>query len=239
MSIAEEMSFLEHLEDLRSTLIKSISILVLGMLIAAPLAPHTFQLLKQPLVKAGQDPDTFLMQLNVVGGLSISMHIIFWSGLLLSLPVIIYFIGTFIFPGLHERERKIIMIAGLISVLLFAAGATMAYFFSSYALTFMFAVSKWIGLSQEKVLATDYISFMLKLLIGCGLAFEFPEILYVLGRLGIVHTTQLRSKRRHVFIGILLLSMMLTPQDPLSMVAMAIPLYLLYEICILLIARHE
>ena len=82
----------------------------------------------------------------------------------------------------------------------------------------------------------DYISFALKLLLAFGLAFQFPVVVVALGSLGIITPEQLRDKRRHVIVGLLVLSMFLTPQDPITMILMAGPLIVLYEVCILYLA---
>ena len=100
------------------------------------------------------------------------------------------------------------------------------------ALKFMIRVNEWIGTSCEFWEEADYVSFVLKLLLAFGLAFELPVVVLALGSMGIVSSEQLRDKRRHVIIGLLVLAMFLTPADPYTMILMAAPMTVLYEFCI-------
>jgi len=236
---SETKPFLEHLEDLRFTLLKVGAVLLLGMIVAACFAPELLAFLKKPLAMAGKDPESFLIQLKVTGGLNVFVRVIFWGGLLLASPLITYFLSSFIFPGLMEQERKAILGSSGIALLLFIVGVSLGFFCIRYALAFMFKITSWMQIGQENVLITDYVSFVLKMLLGFGLAFELPVVVYVLGVLGIVDSADLKSKRKHVFVGILVMAMLLTPQDPFTMLIMAVPLYGLFEVCIQLIAIKE
>lgn len=233
-------SFLGHLEDLRKTILWSAILLAAGMIIAIPLSPLIVELLKVPLEKAGLDPDSFLKIIHVTGGFSVAMRIIFWSGLLLSAPCIVFAIGWFVFPGLTRRERRGILNASGFAVVLFAAGVCMGYFLTlPVAFRMMFRINNWLGVSCEFVELSDYVGFVLKLLIAFGLAFELPVIIIALGSMGIISSDQLRSKRRYVIIGLMVAAMLLTPPDPLTLLLMAMPLALLYELCIWIIRYKE
>ena len=96
----------------------------------------------------------------------------------------------------------------------------------------------WLNINPQWQVSS-YVTFALHLLIAFGVAFEMPVVVVVLGRLGIVNSTQLRERRRHVIVILLIVAMLLTPPDPITQLAMAIPLYLLYEISIWVVRIWE
>jgi len=233
-------SFLGHLEDLRVTVIRVFLSLAIGMIVVIPAAPYILRAIKRPLAAAGKDPETFLRVLEVTSGFSITMRIVFWSGLILSLPFITLFIGQFVFPGLTRRERRAALLSLGSAVALFIAGVAMGYTVTlPIGLQMMFRISEWIGAHQAFVELGNYVSFVLKLLLAFGIAFELPVVVLALGALGIVTQQQLRNKRRHVIVGLMVLAMLLTPSDPYTMILMALPLIALYELCIWIIWARE
>jgi sec-independent protein translocase protein TatC len=233
----EPKPFLDHLEDLRHVLLWAGLTVALGMGVAAPFAPHLFEWLKRPLLAAGRDPDTFLIQLEVMGGFALTVQIVFWSGLLLAAPFLVLLAGAFVFPGLRESERRVAVWGGAAAALLFALGTALGYAVTlPFALRIMLGIGDWIGVATDRVMATDYVRFVTRLLLGFGLAFELPAVVYGLGCLGVVRVEQLRRVRRHVVVGLLVLAMLLTPPDPVTQILLAAPLYLLYELCIVLLA---
>jgi sec-independent protein translocase protein TatC len=233
--------FLEHLEDLRRALSWSATALVVGMVIAAHYAPMVLSVLKIPLKKAGVNPDTFLRTLEVTGGMSVAMQTIFWSGLLLSAPVILFSVGWFVFPGLTRRERRTVLGGLLFAAALFVGGVTLGYFFAlPAALQVMLWFNDWMGIKVEFFRVTDYVGFTLKLLLAFGLTFELPVVILILGHLGIVSSTLLRTKRRHAIVIVLILAAVITPTtDPFSQLLLAVPLIALYELCIWMIWAKE
>jgi sec-independent protein translocase protein TatC len=235
----ETKPFLEHLEDLRGTLFRCLTVLGLGMVIAFPAAPWILGLLKVPLVGLVENPDQFLKSLQVGGAFSVAMRITFWGGLLLSAPLLIYFIGAFIFPGLTRREQRVVLNALGFSIGLFALGVYIGYVLTlRVAFRFMLGFHRWLGVQAEWTV-TSYVTFAIQLLLAFGLVFELPVVMVILGRLGIITSGQLREKRRHAIVAIFIMAMLLTPPDVISQVIMAIPMVLLYEICIVIIRFAE
>lgn len=232
--------FLEHLEELRRTLLGSLLALALGMLVAAPLAPALLKILRAPLASVTDHPEQFLQSLEITGGFAVALQIIFWCGLLLSAPVILLLIGRFVFPGLKRRERKALRLALIGAGVLFILGAGLGYsIVLPVALRVMLGLHTWMGI-QAWWTITSYVAFAVQLLIAFGLAFELPMALMVLGYLGLVSSAMLRAKRPHAIIILLILAMILTPgPDVLSQIILAIPLILLYELCILIIRLFE
>ncbi len=233
-------SFVEHLEELRRTIVCSAIALGLGMLIAFPLTPWINDKLTAAVGRAGLDPDEFLQVLELTGGFSIAAKIIFWGGFTISLPFMLFFIGRFVFPGLKLKERSGVLCGAVAGLILFMAGVAVGYFLTlPLAIRIMLKIAIWVGYPIAFVMADTYMAFALKLLMAFGIAFELPVVLLVLGYLGIISSKQLRAKRRHVVVAILVLAMMLTPPDIPSQVLLAIPLYLLFEISTFLIWLRE
>ena len=231
--------FLDHLDELRGTLLKCAAVLAVAMMVTIPLAPTILDLLKRPLESLVEDPDRYLQSLQVAGAFSSSIRIIFWSGFLLSLPFLTFFIGQFIFPGLTKDEQKWVWASAGGSVLLFATGVSLGYSITlEVALSVMQGIHVWLGVEPMWTLGS-YVTFCMHLLIGFGLSFQLPLLVFVLGRLGLISVEQLRGMRRHVFVGLLVLAMFLTPPDPFTQLLMAGPLYILYEVCMILLVITE
>jgi sec-independent protein translocase protein TatC len=231
--------FLEHLEDLRGTIIRCIIALVVGMAVAIPLTPWMMAWLKAPLRVVTDNPDQFLRSLEVSGAFSVSMNMALWAGILFSSPFLLLFIGGFIFPGLTGRERKSVINASGFAVALFVVGVFFAYRFTlPAALQIMFGMHTWLGIRPEWTV-TSYVTFSLQLLIGFGLVFELPTVLLTLGKLGIITSLQLRTLRRHAIVIILIVAAALTPPDVFSQLLMTLPLVALYELCIWLVWLDE
>jgi sec-independent protein translocase protein TatC len=229
-----ERPFMAHLEDFRRTLIGCLAALSAGMAVALPLAPHIFKWLTIPLSRAGRAPDQYLKVFQLTGGLSLAMSIILWSGLLLSAPFMLLMIARFIFPALTLKERRsVVQLSGL-AVVLFAIGVAVGYFWIlGVTLQWMFTISAWMGVGMDFIQAPDYVSFVIKMLLAFGLAFEFPVVILFFANLGMITAATLAKFRRHVVIVIFLLSAIVTPTvDPLTQTLLALPLYLLYEFCI-------
>jgi sec-independent protein translocase protein TatC len=233
-------SFVGHLDDLRKTVIHCAVFIFVGILIAAPLAPRILHLLEVPYYQMGLDK-TVPLQTNEVGdGLAIAMRVSIWSGLILSMPFVVWVIGGFVFPGLKKNEKNAITRGAGFSVGLFALGVWMGFKWTvPTALVVMKKVADWIGAPPAFWRVPGYVGFVLKILLAFGLTFEMPIVLMILGNMGIVSSKLLREKRRHVAVGLMILAMFLTPSDPFTMLMMGCPLIALYEICIWLIWRKE
>ena len=227
---------LEHLDDLRASLLWCSVALALGMIVAIPFAPAIFRMLRAPIAHVTDHPAQFLRSLEITGGFSIAMQMVFWSGLLLSAPFLAFFIARFVFPGLTKHERKAVVGGMAFAVVLFALGVALGYFITlPVALQVMFRLHDWLGIRAEWT-ANSYVSFSMRLLIAFGLAFELPIVVLILGYLGILSSGLLRSKRRHAIVIILVVAMILTPgPDVFSQLIMGIPMILLYELCVWMI----
>jgi len=233
-------SFLGHLDDLRGTLINCAISLALGMAVAVPLTPVILGFLKTRIALAGVDPDRFLTTVRLAEGFITATRIVFWAGLILSFPVMSAFVARFVFPGLTRRERAAVVRAGVFGAVLFAAGVAVGCFLTlPVAIRVLLSVNRWLGVSCSFVLLSDYIGFVMKLLLAFGIAFQFPVVLLVLGGLGILSSAQLRQYRRHAIVVLMAVAMVLTPPDVVSQVLLGVPLILLYEACIWVLWSNE
>lgn len=230
----EDKPFLEHLEAFRTTLIQCVVTLIVCMLACWPLAEPLLHWLTQPLADAAASTgfEYQLITLSPVEAFMQLVKVIFVSGLILSAPFIIFFIGLFVLPGLKGKEKKVITTASIAGGILFVAGVTMGYTITMpVAIQLMLKFNNTLGTTANWGI-DKYIGFVLQLLLGFGLAFELPVVLIVLGKMGIVTSRGLREYRRHVIVGLFVLAMLLTPPDPMTQLQMAIPLIILYECCI-------
>ena len=156
----------------------------------------------------------------------------FFGGLLLSLPALVFIIGSFVLPGVRDVERKVLGRISFFSGGLFLAGIAMGYKITlPLALGLMLKIGGSLG-GESIWFYNKYIAFALQLLLGFGIAFQLPVVILILGKMGLVNSAQLREKRRHVIVGLLILAMALTPPDIMTQMLMAGPLILLYEFCI-------
>ena len=235
----EPKPFLDHLEELRWTFIACLVALVAGMGLCAFFVPHIVELLTRPLAVIGHDPHTSLRSLRPTTAFTVILRVAAWGGLLVSLPLMIYFIARFVFPGLTGTEKGLLIRATGFSTGLFAFGVALGYVVClPIALKMMLWFHDWIDVVPEWTV-NDYTTFVIQLLIGFGLAFQMPVVLVVLGKLGLVSRRQLREKRRHAAVLCLVVGMLLTPADVPSQLVMAVPLYVLYEVCIWVLRDKE
>lgn len=160
------------------------------------------------------------------------LTVTFFGGILLSLPFLVFFIGMFVMPGVRSVERKLMTRISVFSGGLFIAGIAMGYMVTlPLALGLMLKIGGQLG-GESIWFYNKYIAFALQLLLGFGIAFQLPVVILIMGKMGLVNSTQLREKRRHVIVGLLILAMILTPPDVMTQLLMALPLIVLYEFCI-------
>jgi sec-independent protein translocase protein TatC len=237
------MTFFEHLEELRGVILRSLSALLLGCVLVGCFFPFFADLLNYPLrVALGEDSSMIqgLVTTSPMGIFSVLMQVCFLGGLAISLPVILFFIAKFISPALSEKEMKILFPGCIAILLLFIIGASFSYFYIiPSTLSVSIALNKVFGF-QLIWSAPMYYGLVVWMTLGIGLCFEFPLALLVLIYLRIVSSTGLKKIRKHMVVAVLIAAGLITPtSDPLSLFALAIPLYALYELAILVGSRYE
>ena len=291
-----EMHFLEHLEELRWVILKSVVAFLVGCIGVAIFMQDSVKLLQMPLIKAVEDFGEIGIDLQSIGleqytnplekkevGLGelrkareqdlinwgitdphhqnriinhfangsnrnllqvirsyspifIAMKICFLGGIGLSLPMILYFVGSFVVPGLTPQEKKVFFPGCIAATFLFLAGASMTYFFIlplSLAFTIEFSFNV-LGLDVYRPEAGNYYSTVIWMSSAVGIAFQFPLVLILLIRIGILSVKKLRESRRLVLVILMVSAALITPGgDPVSLCILTIPLYILYEFAIL------
>ena len=224
-----QMSFLEHLEELRWRLIKSIIAVLLGGMISFLFIEEILQFLISPIKDLSNPPD--LQVLKVQGMFMIKWGVSLLGGVVLSIPVLTYQLAKFIGPGLHNNEKKVMFPLVFFSYFAFLIGIVFAFIvLIPYSLNFFTSM----GMEEVKnnFSINYYFSFITMLLLGSGIIFELPIIVFILSSMGILTPAFMRHYRRHALIFILVLSAFITPPDPISLIFMSIPLAILYEISI-------
>jgi len=230
------MPFLDHLEELRWRILWSLIAIVIGTGIGLGLVYYfpVLELLVEPIRKAWSDPDLHLIYLSPATPFFVLLKLGIAVGLILAFPIVIYQIWAFLAPALERREKRAIVPALYLGLVLFIAGAALAYFVA-LPVTLQF-FQRFLTESLEGQLEINAtLAFIVKLLLAFGVVFELPVVIMVLSVMGLVTPAFLRSKRRHAIVLITILASFITPGDALTLtVMMMFPLVLLYEFGILL-----
>lgn len=227
----KEMPFLDHLEELRWRLIKSIISILIGTIIIYSFSEYLMKILVVPYNKARPEDVGSLIFLEPTGGFMIYLEIALFGGIILSLPVIFYQLWRFVAPGLYQKERKWTFAVIIISTLSFFIGTIFAYLIIiPIGLTFLLGFKS--EMLEPNLTIQKYLTFMLTLLLVSGLIFELPLVSFFLTRMGLISAQFMRSKRRYSYVIVLILAAILTPPDVITQLLLAGPIILLYEISI-------
>lgn len=256
----KDMSFLDHLEELRWHIIRSlfaVIIFTIGAFVVAPwifeniiFAParadfFTFQWLCRLGHSIGAEglcveSFNFKIQSRLMTG-QFSMHIMasFAIGLIVAFPYVVWELWRFIKPGLYNRERKYSRGAVASISFLFLGGISFGYFVLAPLMVYFLATYSISNIIENEFDITSYVSTIITMVFGSGVLFQLPVVIYFLTKVGIVSPMGLRKYRKHAIVGILIIAAIVTPPDPISQTIIAIPLYLLYEISIVIAVRVE
>ena len=253
------MAFADHLVELRSRLLICIIATLLATIFAYLFTPDVlFPFITAPidglqgsnsqnpfvihatlwdylLERSGIDRAAIKLNYSSLGDpFLLRLKIAFGGGILLVLPIIVYQIWAFVSAGLYEHERRLVRIFGPVSFLLFLVGAALAYYIVlPFGIIFLVQQGQIFGLSPV-LMINDYVPFVLWLLLGFGIVFQLPLVIMFLAKLGIVSARSLSQFRRYAILIVFIVAAVLTPPDPFTQVAMAIPMIGLYELSILL-----
>ena len=224
-----EMSFLDHVEELRWRIIYAI----IGVLIFTIVAWIFIDpLIEIVLLRPARDANASLQNLRPFGQLFLYVQVAIIVGIVASLPNIFYQLWQFIAPALRKKERKYILWIVFFSTFCFLAGIAFAYFVM-LPLAMKFAAQFGTAEISNEFAIDEYMSIIISVMLAAGVVFELPMISFFLSKLGILTPKFMRKYRRHAIVIILVLAAFLTPgADPVSQVILAVPLVLLYEISI-------
>jgi sec-independent protein translocase protein TatC len=232
---AGEMPFLEHLEELRGRIIRSLLYVgifsILGFVVV--MRYGVLELLLDPIRKAFADnPDLKLIYLSPADPFWVTLKLGITLGIILAFPLVVYQIWAFLSPALEKHEKRAIIPAMYLGLVLFSVGVAMAYFIAlPITLQFFLGFQTEFLEAQYEINAT--LGFVTRLLLGFGVIFELPVVIMVLTALGLVTPDFLRSKRRHAIVIITIAASFITPGDVVMLtVMMMLPLIVLYEFSI-------
>lgn len=255
-----EMPFLEHLEELRWHIIRSMMAIFVFTIFAFFSAPWIFENIIfapakpdfptfQWICKLGQvfgtnalciDVIPFKIQSRQMTG-QFSMHIMasFVIGIVMAFPYVIWEIWRFIRPGLYDKEQSGSRGAVAAISFLFLTGVSFGYFVIAPMMVYFLATYSISDIIVNEFDITSYVSTVVTLVLGSGLLFQLPVIIFFLTKMGILSPKLLRQYRRHSIVAILIIAAIVTPPDIISQVLISVPLYFLFEISIVIATRVE
>ncbi len=233
------MTLVEHLRELRTRLVISVLAIAIGVAIAYVLWSPIYDFLRAPYCQTGPGRRSCdLYALGIFDQFHVRMQVSIRAGVVLSAPIWLYHVARFMTPALYRRERRYATGFFVAALVLFAAGASMAYLTVSRGLDLFLGIG---GGHVVPILSVQsYLSFVTVLLVAFGLAFEFPLMVLFLNLTGVLSAQRMRSSRRGVMFGLFVFSAILVPTtDPFTFLAMAVPLVALYEVCIVIARTRD
>jgi len=234
ISDGKVMSIWDHLSELRGRLVRSALAVVVFFGIALAFSQQIILFLRQPLQDALPPGADVLHFTNPLDVFMIDLKVGFLVGIVASAPVWIYQFWKFFEPALYPRERRYVLPFIVASAGLFFVGIAFCYFvILPSSLDFLIGMGREVG--TPMITIRDYVSLLFLMIFSFGLVFEAPVIIVLLAFLDILSLEGLKAARRYVVVGTIIVSAFMAPPDPVSQVAMSVPLYGMYEVSILLI----
>lgn len=228
----EEASLISHLVELRDRLLR-LSISVVAVFICLfPFSEDIFTLVAQPLLDQLPEGATMIAT-QVASPFLTPFKMTLWVALFMAMPVVIYQVWAFVAPGLYKKEKRFAIPLVVSSILLFYCGVLFAY---AVVFPLMFAFFNAVAPEGVTVMTdiNHYLDFVLVIFFAFGLAFEVPIATVMLVWSGLADTEKLGASRAYVFLGAFIAGMLLTPPDVISQTLLAVPIYLLYEVGIIM-----
>lgn len=229
LSPEDKQTIIQHFEELRKSLIISIIAIVAGAVFCFSYNEEILAVITLPLRMLDQQ----LIVTGVTEAFFVKLILSFYAGFVLAFPIVVWATWRFFKPALYPHERKYVYILLPVSVILFAAGVLFSYFgILPLVLNFFIYIA---GENLETMFKVDqYVSFVTAFTIPFGLVFELPVVVYFLTKFGVLKPETLSRNRKYALLVIVITAAALTPgPDPISQMMMAIPVYLLYEVSIL------
>ena len=248
MAQTGEMTFWDHLEELRGSLFRMLAVFAVAVVALfffkeflfdnIILAPSKSDFFLYQLL--GADFSMTLVNIEVAAQFLIHMKITFICALIVTFPYLIYEIWRFIMPALYEKEKKAVKGAFLFASVLFYIGVTVGYMIVFPLMLNFFSGYQVSSDVPNTFSLTSYISMFTSMVLIFGIVFEFPTIVAVLSSLGVISKDTLKSFRRHAICAVLILAAVITPSgDPFSLMVVSVPLYMLYEFSILICRKND
>ena len=227
------MTVVEHLSELRTRLIISMIAITLGAIVCFIFSASIIKFFVQYYKDATHGQKTSLIFLGPLDAFITRIKVATYGGIVLALPVWLWELWRFITPGLNPKEKRYAVPFILTSIVLFAFGGLVALLTLPQALEFLLTIGG--NQLQPQLTADKYLSLVSLMIVAFGVAFEFPVVLVFLLLARVISTRQLRRWRRPAILVIVIFAAVITPsQDPYSLFAMAIPMYIFYEASIII-----
>lgn len=249
----QEMSFLDHLEELRWHIVRAVAAIIISAIVAFIFKDFFWDIILGPTRKNfivyrwfcsvseklcfGPSSDLRLITRDL--GEDFMMHMIssFWIGFIVSFPYVLWEIWRFVKPGLYAKEQKIIRGVVFICSILFFIGVGFGYFVvAPFGISFL-SNYKLAADIENTVTVNSYVNYITMFILPLGLVFELPVVVYFLAKVGIVSAPFLKQFRKHAVVVILVIAAIITPPDVISQLLVSIPLLLLYEVSIIIAGR--
>lgn len=235
---------LDHLLELRMRLIRGLVALGVATIACFAFAERIFNILLVPYERARGGADVELIFTAPHEYFFTQLKLALFGGLFIALPIILMEIWKFVAPGLYRHERRAALPFLIATPILFLLGAAMVYFvIMPFALMFFLTFEQTGNATAASIRllpkVSEYLDLIMTLILAFGFSFELPVLLSLLGRVGIVASKDLRRFRRYAILGLAVVAAIVTPPDLLSMLALLVPVILLYEISIWLVRAIE
>ena len=231
------MSLIEHLEELRTVAVRIVIILIVAFMACYSFGDTISELLLAPLREALSSPNSGgqIVYLGLLDKVLSQFQVAFWSSLIVSSPLWFFQLWKFIKPGLYEHEVKGVRPFIIVGFILFWLGISFGYFLV-FPLTFETLMTFGVSEVTATISLKDYLVLASKVLVFLGIIFQLPNVLLILGFMGIVTKYSLRGMRNYVYVGFAAVSAILTPPDVITMMGLWLPLTLLFEVGIIAVA---
>lgn len=228
---------IEHFIELRRRVMVATVALLIGFGVCYAFSEPIYEFLITPLAHATGESAHRLIYTGLAEAFLTYIKLSFYSGIFVAFPVLAAQFYLFLAPGLYKKERKVLLPFLVASPLLFFAGAALCYVYVlplawQFFLGFEQSPEQFAMPIQLEARVSEYLSLVLQLMFAFGLAFQLPVLLMLLARVGIVTAEKLKRFRKYALIVVVAAAAILTPPDVISQIALAIPLYLLYELSI-------
>ena len=223
-----KQSFISHLIEVRSRLLKIVIVILIIFLGLFSFAEELYGWLAQPLLRYLPE-NASMIATQVASPFLAPFKLSIVLAIFIAVPFVLYQIWAFVTPGLYQNEQRLMLPLLISSTLLFYLGAAFAYYII-FPLVFQFFTSITLEGVTQMTDITNYLDFVLKMLIAFGLSFEVPIAIILLTRMGVVNIETLSEKRPYVIVGSFVVGMLITPPDIISQVLLAVPVWLLFEL---------